>query len=409
MLGIYAADARRGIRKALDVWFVQYNPLYFLSALSILAGVLVTSQGVFEIGWERGELALSAVVQAYELLLIGGAAILFRAARLRRPAVILALIEVFFLFDMTLRTEGLASVAAHGLGAATVWVVLIPLKLMALLWIFRLRIRPGLVVLPTVAALGISEGPQLLSLFDGGQVNVHLFLTWFGSAVGACALWLGPKLESREDLNLWGRTVLRRSGIAVGYIWAGLYFLHLGAWCMQFSLGPTWAHVAPLVLLMLLVLRLRREFWVWTACAGALALALPYPPAVAPTALACGFVAAVWAYRRGQPRVCVCAILALYFAAITVGWLEGPLPRPRLDLTIVFTAAFAALLVLWRLPLSALAGIAIWGPWARELIPESKLELGITLLAAGFIALVLGVTYSWEKRRGSGEVSEGEP
>ena len=91
-------------RRLLYRWFVEYNPLYFFSALCVLAGVLLVSRALPEAGLEGGRLILAGVVQLYELLLIGAAALLFRVAGQRRPAVMLAIVAIPFLFDWTFQT-----------------------------------------------------------------------------------------------------------------------------------------------------------------------------------------------------------------------------------------------------------------------------------------------------------------
>ncbi len=86
-------------------WFVRYNPLYFFSALCVLLGMYFVSQGLEAMEWTAGQLLLSRVIQVYEILLIAGAALLFRGAKLSRPAVILGIMEMVFLFDCTFRAE----------------------------------------------------------------------------------------------------------------------------------------------------------------------------------------------------------------------------------------------------------------------------------------------------------------
>ena len=90
------------LRKKLNYWFVQYNPLYFFSALCVLFGVFLISKGLPELDWRKGQSLLTAVMQFYEILLIAGAALLVRMAGQYRPAVILALIEIFFIFSICL-------------------------------------------------------------------------------------------------------------------------------------------------------------------------------------------------------------------------------------------------------------------------------------------------------------------
>jgi len=42
------------LREKLHYWFIQYNPLYFFSALCILFGVFLISKGLPELNWQRG-------------------------------------------------------------------------------------------------------------------------------------------------------------------------------------------------------------------------------------------------------------------------------------------------------------------------------------------------------------------
>src|SRR4051794_24529894 len=89
-------------------WFVQYNPLYFASTLFVLLGVVLLTRDPLD--WSHGQLTLAGLIQLYELALIGGAALLFNLPGQRRPAVILAIVALIFAFDITFRTQGLASV-----------------------------------------------------------------------------------------------------------------------------------------------------------------------------------------------------------------------------------------------------------------------------------------------------------
>jgi len=41
-----------------EIWFVQYNPLFFFSAFCILTGVFFMSQGLKDVAWKQGEFLL---------------------------------------------------------------------------------------------------------------------------------------------------------------------------------------------------------------------------------------------------------------------------------------------------------------------------------------------------------------
>ncbi|MHC4780636.1 MAG: hypothetical protein ACYTFG_18865, partial [Planctomycetota bacterium] len=199
-----------GLGQVLDRWFVQYNPLYFFSVFCVLAGVFVFSQGLDELGWEQGEFLLSAVVQAYEFMLIAGCALLFRVARLKRPAVILGLLEVFFLFDWTFRTEALAAFSGDLALGTILWLALATVKILALLWVFRIRVRLTLVLFPLAALVTLGVGPHILAHLLEGTTSFHLLLTWLASVQAIAFLLLRPKLESTVSLGAWGSLVLRR-------------------------------------------------------------------------------------------------------------------------------------------------------------------------------------------------------
>src|SRR4051794_33204172 len=83
-------------------WFVQYNPLFTMSALCVLGGVLLLSRHL-QTNNDDVTLGLSFVVELYQWLLIGTAGLLFRRLNEHRPGVILGIIAVVFLVDPTLQ------------------------------------------------------------------------------------------------------------------------------------------------------------------------------------------------------------------------------------------------------------------------------------------------------------------
>jgi hypothetical protein len=78
------------------------------SAFLVLAGVLLVGWGFEDIGRPEARVDLTYVLDVYQVLMIAGAALLLRGAGQRRPAVILALLETFFLLDVTFQNEVLA-------------------------------------------------------------------------------------------------------------------------------------------------------------------------------------------------------------------------------------------------------------------------------------------------------------
>ena len=88
----------------LHRWFVQYNPLYLLSAALVLFGTHLLYRDLLAAGYLLGQLGVPAIAEIYAWALIGGAALLTRI-ELRRPAVLLALLAVLFQGDLTLLIE----------------------------------------------------------------------------------------------------------------------------------------------------------------------------------------------------------------------------------------------------------------------------------------------------------------
>ena len=382
----------------LHYWFVQYNPLFFFSAACILLGVYEVSLGLQEMDWRAGQFGLAATVQAYELLLIGAAALLFRRATQRRPAIVLALLQLVFLFDTTLQTEILGTLGGAGLAAGLIWIVSVPLKLSWLRWVFRLNTSPEFLVVPTLAALGIAAMPHVLGAAAGQAARYHLGATWYFVALIVVVHELRPRIFSMDRLDHWGATVVRRAGMALWSILGLLCVLHLLAWLSQFGIGLTPSHAAPFLVLAAFLVRPRQEVWSWLFCGTAVAVSTSEPATASATAAFAGLALSWLAHREEQPRFLVGAVISFYFAALTLGWSEGALPEPPLWLGLVTAAVLAGLLAVRPSLTALLATIAILIPHARMLTPRDRLETGIALLALGFVALVLGVAVNWDRR-----------
>ena len=166
-------------------WFVKYNPLYFLSALCFLGGVFLASNGMQSINWIDGQVLLTGVIELYQLLLLASSFILFLIISQTRPAVILAIMNIFFLFDCTYQTEHISSVHVFG-GVWTVfWIILLALKLKILTFIFRLKISAVGFLVPIFAAIGIAGAPYLFYYTNMDKSLIHQLMTWYGVILAA--------------------------------------------------------------------------------------------------------------------------------------------------------------------------------------------------------------------------------
>lgn len=384
-------------RSLFHYWFVQYNPLYFFSAFCVLLGTFLVSKGLDGIDWETGQILLNTVIQSYEILLIVGAALLFRVANKYRPAVILGIMEIVFLFDPTFRTETIATLGTGGLIVSALWVTLLVLKLMALAWVFKLKLSPQTFIIVGLAAVGMAGTPLFLALTSIDKGTVHLAATWYGAGLLALFLWADPRVESKFELDKWGQTVLQRTRHVAWMIWAGFYLYHLAAWSIAFSITLTLPHFAPIVLL--LPFLFGYEISVWVGGLGAIALASAEPFTVTPTAMVVSMVFVLHGWHGRRYRLFVGAVLAFYLAAWTVGWQSWPLPEPELWLNVA--TATVLLAIAWRLqlPSALLAVILTMLPLWKKLAPRDTLGWGILLLALGFLTLIAGVAVYWTQPR----------
>lgn len=391
-----SADLPDWLHKKLHYWFVQYNPLYFFSALCVLFGMFLISRGLGEMDWHQGQLLLTAVMQLYEILLITGGALLFRAAGQYRPAVILVLIEVFFLFDCTFRTEMMTTLGSVGVIITVTWVTLVAFKLIVLAWMFRLKASAAAIIVPVLAAVGIAGVPHALELNEVDKVLLHLGAIWYGVILMASVLYVRPKVDCTISLDDWGKTVLRRAKTTALVMWAGLYLFHLIIWMELFNIPFSLAQAAPFFLLWFLF---KKEVWAWVGGLVIIALTSVVPFAVTPTALIVGIVYGLKARQTARYRFYLGTAVCFYLAFWAIGWRGGALPEPSLWLILTTTLILLVMAWCWRLPSAIPATVLVMLPGAEVLLPKGSLQWGSFTLVIGFTALIAGIAVNWTHRR----------
>ena len=384
------------VREKLNYWFVQYNPLYFFSALCVLFGLFLISKGLKEVDWSAGQLILSGVMQFYEILLIAGGALLFLVARQKRPAVILGIIEIFFLFDCTFRTELMTTLSHVGIWISVAWFVLVAVKLFVLTWLFRLKTSPVAIIVPALAAAVIAGMPHALEFYKNDKILIHLGAVWFGIILMTSIRYLKPKIESTMDLDIWGQTVLRRVKKTALFMWAGFYLFHLFTWIEMFSVPFTLAQAAPFFLFWFLA---RQEFWVWLGALIIIALTSVIPFTVTPVAVFVAIAFGLKARETKRYRFLVGTVLCLYFGFWVIGWEGKALPEANLWLNFMAAAIFIVMAWRLRLPSAIPAAVLVMLPGANFLIPHGPLQWGILILVIGFIALIVGVAINWSQKK----------
>jgi hypothetical protein len=423
----------------LHRWFVEFNPLYLLSAALVLGGCFLLSRGLAgeESAW--APIGITLVSEVYAVALAGGAALLTRIGQ-RRPATMLALLFVLYQWDLTLHTETCALLGGVGPWAAAAWLAIFAGKIRLLAWAVRVRLAPRIVTAWVVGAVGLALGPHVVPGIGGRPAGALVAVWCF--ALGA--LYRRGGVESLEELTEWGRTVLARATRAAWLLSAAVVAAHVLFWAKDHAIDLS----SVLVVAPLLCARaIRREARMWPVVVGALAfvgLALPGALSVSALLAAVALVlralspafdaepspsdggeAAEPPYRStvgsapvtASPAVAravvdiaerarsyMGAVFALYLAAWTVPWSGGAWPLHVATLDAVLT--IAVLVAVWRLRVrAALAPLVAF--YAQLVVqahlvpaPRSAAQWGGVAVALGFalLAASLGASYRLRAR-----------
>lgn len=427
------------IRRLLHRWLIEYNPAYLLSATLVLAGVIAISRALAQEGSLYGQLGVAAIAEVYTWCLIGGAALLTRL-RLRRPAVMLALLTALYLGDLTLHTETCAYLGGVGLGAAVGWLGLFAAKILALGWAMELRLSTTARLIPLGGALGLVAFPQLFSWMGGPTTSQAVGLWVF--VLGAASLFTARKVQCKAVLDPWGQAVLRRSLRAVWVMWAVLLLGHVAFWASESKLNII--VLAP-ALLLLSTRWVRSEAATWALTAGTIVLiARVMPEFVSVTALmAAGILVLralhrpVWVRQEVNPsapsqpyrtsgappapeplrwtlqgfgpsapaariRLFTGAIFAVHLSLWLQGWSQGSWPAHILGLDLLLTALVLLVVRKRHLPLAIAPLSIVYLHWAAQtgLIrpPQTTLQWGATAVGVGFALLILSLAGAWYAR-----------
>ncbi len=445
-------------RRLLYRWFVEYNPLYLVSACLVLGGMILLSRGLARTGSVHGELGVAAIAEVYAFALIGGAALLMRIGH-RRPAVMLALLTVLYQCDLTLHTATCAHLGAVGMWAAAAWLGLFAGKLHALAWAMKIRLSRRAIATATLGGVGLAVLPLVVSSV-GPRAAGAVVALWLS---GLVLLHRPGAVTSRVELDTWGLTVLRRAVRASWLLSALLFALHVLLWSANYSLEL--APVIVVCLLPLLATRLgRSETQVWSAVGvtllvvalklpgsfataalvaavtlGARAIAaarspdtssgssgarprrvpaMPYrvlagadeppaaPPAVDPDVVVPGG-------RAAMLRLATGAVFALYLSAWTSSWTGGPWPAHLIPLDVIF--AIMVVIGVWKLRVrAALAPLAATGVHLVVQLrlvpaPRTTLEWGGAAIGLGFVLLIASLAASYWLRPSRGVRSWCDP
>lgn len=390
-------------RRLFHRWFVEYNPLYLLSAALVLGGTILCSRGLTNDGSAYGGLAVAAVAELYACALIASAALLVRIGQ-RRSAVLLALLTIVYQADLTLHTETCPNLGLAGVLGSLVWLAVFEVKLATLASAMRVRVSHATRDVTRLGAVGLALLPYLLSRIDE-RTTTFVVAGWlFAVSALAKRAHRTSEVESLVDLDAWGATVLRRVTRTAWLSWGLLLGLHVLFWSSQYHLSRT---AVVLVAPLLAVPWLASERQIGVVVVGALLLARLSPSSFSACAVVAASALAIHAFRLGADesralgrRYAIGSLFVLYLSAWTMHWTSGPWPPHVLSVDLALSLAVA--LAVWRLRArGALAPLTL--VWAHFLVrsslvsaPQSLVEWGATCIASGFLLLAtcLAVGYA---------------
>ncbi len=373
-------------------WFVQYNPLFTASALCVLGGVFGLSGAL----GEDGDVTLTAVLEVYQWLLIGGGALLYRRLLRRRSGAILGIIAVVYLADPTLQLPSMAS-SGHAWGNA-VWLLLLVAKLLALRWAFCLTAPPGVMVAAVLggATLAVLPVVRLWTVGPDASVLAAALAGWT-LVLGLLLRNVAWVLHSAVALGDFGRVAFARIQVALVGLYGAALAYH--AWNVAWSAGvrTLWPSLAVAVLLT--VRSTTNPGAVWVRLGLALLVLTWAPHGVAQGALQ-GLVlvlaSVMLALDSARVPHFAAAVVVMLFVAARLAWLRtvGAGAEPWEPAVL---ASVVAGLALWRRRIWSVlpALVVVWGPTVARLelwrsAPAPGLW-GAVLVVLGFGLLVAGV------------------
>jgi hypothetical protein len=331
---------RRAAAALLDRWFVRYNPLFFASAMLVLAGAWQLAGALREMGLGGGPMARLMVLAIYAAVLAVAASWLWRRAGERRAAVLLALLVALVALDPTcaLAAAAIELPAAQAGGAALAWAALVALlawRLSGALGCAAGSRRWPNVLWPTAVAALVGGGPLLLDA-RLSRDSTYLALATAGLALAlAMRRWplaLGthevsapatpgetagsPAAAGQESAAAadaaWEATVRKRLALALPVGWLVALAAHAGAWAVLFDVWP----LPGLFLLVLATTVLAARSTPCVALAALLLVGCSWTRPELPAIAAAVALALLWRVWRGMAR-------GLLAGAVVAGWVAA--------------------------------------------------------------------------------------
>jgi len=384
----------------IERWFFTYNPWCFFSALCVLFGVYLVSEGIDEFRWIRGQMLLSGVLQGYDFLVIIGSALLFRHSSNRRSSVFMAMLGLFLLLDFSFRNETYSNIPTYGTLATGVWLILTVLKGLLLTRIFRIKVGIKVGAIFLVAAFTIAWMPHVLLHMLNHKDEILFATTWmivflfYLSLSGVTDRLIDMTSCTREEKALACRVTR-----ATMLIFSSYLLFHQFYWFKIYNVVPHGGHLAPF-----LALFMRSKTLGVKATAGLFVVFLSNVTSDygAVSALFVSILSLEEWRRTGSEGTLFLGLLSLYGAAALAGWsgdgagIAGPIIDVFFTLVVLKVFWSSKILVPGMLACLTLLAMDFHGAGMStyQSMHESKVSWGIGFLTLGFLSLVSGIIYS---------------
>jgi len=410
----------------LRYYFVEFNPLYFISTCCILYGVSLVARNVGAFNLHSAnleQLLLFTTTQLYEAALIAGAAILARWVRAKRPAVLLCLLECVMLFDCTFRLESVVLLGAFGVCLILCWILLTCVKVWALAKTMRIALSWPHYAAIVVTAAAIAGIVSALSYPGFNKLLVLQAAAWLGTFVIMALEVKRPAALSVLSGSSRHSIVAERCVKGAYRILIGFYLYHIWAYILlavepELRMAAIYPQASAFLLLHLITSKKEPDLWIFAFLM--LASTCFTSVATVPCLLV---IAAAYTYRvvkGAHSNFAVGAACSLYAAVWLFDWQGLGHAWPHLPAalewpTVMLAAALAGIAIFMRNKI-ARGALAVGGLYASypyvstiQWLPTTELGRGVLIVCAGFVVLAIGIGINWLFKVNSGDENAAGP
>ncbi|MFZ6871473.1 hypothetical protein ACO0LF_05315 [Undibacterium sp. Di27W] len=409
LFGLIPAQGKQkkpDIHTWLRYFFVEYNPLYFVSAFCMLYGIFLIDRNLSAMTISSGpmaSIALLLVLQLYEISLLAAAIFLAHRLGAIRPAAMLCLLECVLLFDCTFRLEGLALQSWFGAVIDVLWLVMLALKLRMMAVAMRLDFKAYHYVAVLLTAASIPVLIAWLSSAGSHTATGLQVAAWLGSLIVLALELRRPALKSAWSKNARQARLADACIKAAFRILIGFYFYHVWAFLLFVSEPHGWAaaivgQFSAYFLLGTITRESMRDIWKFAMLM--LASSLFSPAILMYTLLLLALILALQAWHRSNGNLAVAASLLMFAATCLAGWNGDGATMPDFPVwyswKCVLLGACLAIIIyrsrnLLAITLVSCASFYILYRNVGPLLPHKEMAKGIVVIILAFSMLLTGL------------------